>query len=172
MSDINVFCHQCWIISVLWPMKLFHTYLNIDQKAIVPFWKINLKLTLVPQDLLGHFEWRHLVCRRWLEKNIIETECRIYASLNYPSCWFTTSPDRRQAIIWTNAGILLTGPLGTNLSAILIEIHTFSFEKIQLKMSYGKWRPFCLGLKVLIHPRVHACAVLVFFHHLVLNVCN
>ena len=32
------------------------------------------------------------------------------------------SPGRRQAIIWTNAGILLIGPLGTNLSEILIEI--------------------------------------------------
>ena len=32
------------------------------------------------------------------------------------------SPDRRQAIIWTNAGILLIGPLGTNFSEILIEI--------------------------------------------------
>ena len=32
----------------------------------------------------------------------------------------------RQAIIWTNAGILSIGPLGTNLSEILIEIQTFS----------------------------------------------
>ena len=32
------------------------------------------------------------------------------------------SPKRRQAIIWTNAGILLIGPLGTNFSEILIEI--------------------------------------------------
>ena len=32
------------------------------------------------------------------------------------------SPGRRQANIWTNAGILLTGPLGTNFSEILIEI--------------------------------------------------
>ena len=31
-------------------------------------------------------------------------------------------PGRHQAIIWTNAGILLTGPLGTNFSEILIEI--------------------------------------------------
>ena len=29
---------------------------------------------------------------------------------------------RCQAIIWTNAGILLIGPLGTNFSEILIEI--------------------------------------------------
>ena len=32
------------------------------------------------------------------------------------------SPGRRQAIIWTNAGILLIGPLGTNFSEIFIEI--------------------------------------------------
>ena len=35
------------------------------------------------------------------------------------------SPGRRQAIIWTNAGILLIGPLGTNFSEILIGIQTF-----------------------------------------------
>ena len=59
------------------------------------------------------------------------------------------SPGRRQAIIWTNAGILLIGPLGTNFSEILIAIETFSFQKNHLKMSSGKCRPFCLGLNVL-----------------------
>ena len=59
------------------------------------------------------------------------------------------SPERRQAIIWTNAGILLIRPLWTNFNKILIEIHTFSFKKIHLKMSSAKWRPFCLGLNVL-----------------------
>ena len=59
------------------------------------------------------------------------------------------SPDRRQAIIWTNAGILLIGPLGTNFSEILIGIQTFSFKKMHLKMSSAKWRPLCLGLNVL-----------------------
>ena len=59
------------------------------------------------------------------------------------------SPGRRQAIIWTNAGILLIGPLGTNFSEILIEIQTFSFRKMHLKMLSAKWRPFCLGLNVL-----------------------
>ena len=34
-----------------------------------------------------------------------------------------------QAITWTNAGILLIGPLGTNFSEILIRINTFSFKK-------------------------------------------
>ena len=59
------------------------------------------------------------------------------------------SPDRHQAIMLTNAGILLIGPLGTNFSEILIKIHAFSFKKMHLKMSSGKWRPFCLGLHVL-----------------------
>ena len=59
------------------------------------------------------------------------------------------APDRRQAIIWTNAGILLIGTLGTNFNEILIEIQTFSFKNIHLKMSSGKWRPFYLGLNVL-----------------------
>ena len=62
------------------------------------------------------------------------------------------SPGRRPAITWTNAGILLIGPLGTNFSEILIGIQIFSFKKIHLKMSSGKWRPSCLGLSVLIGP--------------------
>ena len=60
------------------------------------------------------------------------------------------SPDWRQAIIWTNAGLLLIGPLGTNFREILIKILTFSFKKMRLKVSFAKWWPFCLGLNVLI----------------------
>ena len=59
------------------------------------------------------------------------------------------SPGRRQAIIWTNAGILLIRPLRTNFSEILIEILIFSSTKMHLKVSSVKRRPFCLGLNVL-----------------------
>ena len=52
---------------------------------------------------------------------------------------------RRQAIIWTNDGISLIGSLGTNFREILVEILTFSFKKMHLKISSAKWRPFCLG---------------------------
>ena len=60
----------------------------------------------------------------------------------------------RQAIIWTNAGILLIGPLGTNFSEILIKIHKFPFKKMHLKTSSAKCWSFCLGLNVLrmAHP--------------------
>ena len=40
------------------------------------------------------------------------------------------SPGRHQAIIWTNAGMLLIGALGTNVSEIRIKIDTFSLTKM------------------------------------------
>ena len=63
-------------------------------------------------------------------------------------------PSRHQAIIWTNAGILIIGPLGTNFIEILIEIYIFSFQKMHLKMSSGNWWQFCLGLNVLTHDPI------------------
>ena len=41
------------------------------------------------------------------------------------------SPAWHQAIIWTNAGILLIRPLGTKFSEIFIKIHTFSVKKMK-----------------------------------------
>ena len=59
------------------------------------------------------------------------------------------SPGRRQAIIRTNAGILLMRPLGTNFSEFLVEILIFSFRKMRCKRSSAKRRPFFLGLNKL-----------------------
>ena len=67
------------------------------------------------------------------------------------------SPGRRQDTIWTNDGIFSIEPLGENFSEILIEIHTFSFKKMHLKMSSGEWRPFCLGLNVLTRRQIKFC---------------
>ena len=54
------------------------------------------------------------------------------------------SPGQRIAIIWTNAGILLIEPLGTNLSEILIRIHKSSLKKTHLKMLSVKCQSFYL----------------------------
>ena len=61
---------------------------------------------------------------------IIEAEWRIYASVKLTIIGSDNglSPGRRQAIIWTNAGILLIRTLGTNFSEILTEIRAFSFK--------------------------------------------
>ena len=71
------------------------------------------------------------------------------------------SPGRRQALIWTNAVILLIGPLGTNFIAILIEIIIVSFKKMRLKVSSAIRWPFCLGLNVLRHSGLVSLETLV-----------
>ena len=58
-------------------------------------------------------------------------------------------PSRRQAIIWTNAEILLTRPLGTYFGEISVDIHAFLFKKMNLKILFAKCWPFCLSLNVL-----------------------
>ena len=40
----------------------------------------------------------------------------------------SNEPGRRQAIFWTNVGILLVGPLGPNVSKTLIKNYTFIIE--------------------------------------------
>ena len=103
-----------------------------------------------------HFQWRKLVCRvrpfrlghkvltHWGRvTHICVSKLIIIGSDN------GLSPGRRQAIIWTNAGILLIRPLGTNFNEMLIKILTFSFMKMRLKVSSAKWRQFRLGLNVL-----------------------
>ena len=110
---------------------------------------------------------RHIQCARWdlLTYHII---ARVWSFVPMLTHWGRVthicvskrtiigsdnglSPSRRQAIIWTNAGILLIGPSGTIFSEILIEIITFSFKKMRLKVSSAKWQPCCLGLNVLMY---------------------
>ena len=95
----------------------------------------------------ANMSWRTCVVVNSLRPNdayICVSELTIIGSDN------GLSPDRRQAIIWTNTGVLLIGPLGTNFTKISIEILTFSFKKMRLKVSSAKRWPFCLGLNVLI----------------------
>ena len=53
------------------------------------------------------------------------------------------SPARHQTIIWTNAGILLIGPLGTNFSEIVIEIQNFYWRIYMWKCRLQMSRPQC-----------------------------
>ena len=75
------------------------------------------------------------------------------------------SPDRHQVIIWTNDVLLLIGPLGTHFSEIFIEILTFSFKKMHLKVSSAIRRLFCLGLNVLTKGCDVNCSVHITFLH-------
>ena len=60
-------------------------------------------ISMKPSNIYMH----QLTNHNWLKYDLLSRQC--------------------QAIIWTNAGILLIWALGTNLSEILIENHKFSF---------------------------------------------
>ena len=50
------------------------------------------------------------------------------------------APGQRQAIIWTNAEILLIRTSGRfKFQQNLSNIHTFSFKKMDLKILFTKW---------------------------------
>ena len=59
-----------------------------------------------------------------------EAEWCINASVNFAIIVLDNGllPEWHLAIIWTNAGILLIGPLWTSFSDISLETHTFSFN--------------------------------------------
>ena len=102
--------------------------------------KCNKLLQGPMQNVWKWWRWKHNLVGPFSDTYI----CASKLTTNGLSDW-------RQAIIWTNGGMLLIGPLGTNFSENLIKIHIFSSEKMQLKMSPGKWWPFYLDLSVLIY---------------------
>ena len=128
--------------------------LGVLQLFLILFWHLQLipsgqyKIHQIIDSLINTGKYMFNLTHWGREKHICVGKLTIIASDN------GLSPERRQAIIWTNAGIFLIGPLGTNVSEISIGIQTFSFKKMQLNMSSAKWHPFCLGLNVLIARNV------------------
>ena len=80
----------------------------------------------------------------------IEAEWHIYASVDEalidPDNGL--SPHWRQAIIWTNARLLLIGPLGTTFNENWIKIQQFSFKKMHWKMCTILSRSQCANCHV------------------------
>ena len=63
-----------------------------------------------------------------------------------------------------NSLLLLIGPLGTNFSEILIQIHIHSCKKMYLKMLSAKWCLFRLGLNVLTQWGLSKCLAFYTFN--------
>ena len=93
-----------------------------------------------------HFRWPYEVCHSVIPA-IEEAAAMWHGMQNYGSIGSDNglSPIWRQAIIYTNAWMLLIAPLGTNSSEIVIQIKNASFMKMHLKISSAKWLPFWLG---------------------------
>ena len=130
--------------------SLFRYYYQTNISTKSEFWvkisKFRILCEMRETSVISKQFWSHHSLTHWGRvTHICIVKLTIIGSDN------GLSPGRCQAIIWTNAGILLIGPLGTNFNEILIGIQTFSFKKMHLKMSSAKWRPFCLGLNVLTH---------------------
>ena len=120
------FIRKTWIdfCAIFWTThKIFNTLgpkqngCNFFRWTLLKLWKVSLSFHLTHWGRVMH---------------ICVSKLTIIGSDN------GSSPGRRQAIISTNAGILLIEPLGTNFSEILSEIQTFSFKKMHLKMSSAK----------------------------------
>ena len=138
------YLNQCWLTI---NGVLCHSLETISQQVFkISICKMSLKNPLI--ELLPHLPGVNQLIHWGQATHIWVSKLTIIGSDN------GLSPDRHQAIIWTNTGLLLIGPLGTNFSEILIAILTFSFKKMRLKVSSAKRRPFCLGLNVLKNNRM------------------
>ena len=133
-----------------------------DVKSVYPpFNFVEAVGIIMREHCIGQTAWAAVIIMSWINMLRLEhywgrvthiclSKLTIIGSDN------ALSPGRHQAIIRTNAGILLIGPFGTNFSEMLIKTLTFSLKKTRLKVLSAKWRPFCLGLNVLKHLFLHS----------------
>ena len=104
-KNMNHLC--CLSVAKWWKMQI---YIYFSQKNSALTWLMSIN-SLRPSDTYRHQQ----------------TKASTRPSGN------GLSPFQHQAIIWTNAGILLVGPLGTNFSEFLIGIQQFSSRKCTWK---------------------------------------
>ena len=130
-------CHCCFIVKIrnICCMNLFCDF-NI---LLCTAWH---RLAACTSGVLEHYQLDG-VAAAFCFLNSCVSKLNTNVSDNY------LSPSRRQALVWTNAGILLIRTLEAHFSEILSKINTFSLKKMHLKVPTAKWRPFCLGLNVL-----------------------
>ena len=128
--------HRCFSLS--W-FDCWHRHISIASAPVEQAWAIYVKNTTKPYTLMFHnlSELLLLFCITHWGRVVHICVGKLTTIGSDNGLW----PGRHQAILWTNAGILLIRPLGTNFN-VLLEILFFSFKKMQR-------HPFCLGLNVL-----------------------
>ena len=139
---LNPLAQICWrktkLSSILDVLKNLILFSVLEKSNVIPLvlwgtWSAVNWLVMITYLTRGHDIFPCWILTHWDRMtHICVSEIIIIGSDN------GLSPGRHKAIIWTNAWILLSEPLGTNFSEILIEIHTFSFNKMHLNMSSEK----------------------------------
>ena len=122
----------CWRITCGFPSRLTHLNIGLTQWVSTNVF-MSAVVANVAQKILTHWGRVTHIC---------------VSKLTTISLDNGLSPGRRKAIIWTNAGILLTGPLGTNFNEILIDIYIFVLKNA-FENDGRKWQPSCPSLNVL-----------------------
>ena len=141
MKDVS------WIFSYLYMDVLFDTNITVYHSTaivgvtiLVPCHVVNsLKIIWRSGNYKSNLGTWSLIEVQWFNfthwgqvTHICVSKLTIFGSDN------GLSPGLCQTIIWSNTGILLIRPLGTNFNEMLIEILTFSFMTIRLKASSAK----------------------------------
>ena len=156
------YLNQCWLIITWTPRSKinWNVILNSDIFGQEMYFKMSpVKLGPFCQGhncgaaIVTFFAHEETRVADTLFKSLRTSDAYMRQSTNYHCSDNGLSPGRRQAIIWTNAGILLIRTLGTHFSVILREIHTFSINKTHLKISSVKWWQLCLGLNVVMQDK-------------------
>ena len=133
------------MLTHIWSFKFFKNKISIFKNKIRPF-QIEKSIW---NGLPGSMEKPGIACAQWMDQHLVRVTYICVGKLTTIGSDNGLSPGRRQAIIWTNAGILLIAPLGINFSEILIAIQAFSLKKTRLKFSSEKRCPFHVGLNVI-----------------------
>ena len=122
-------------INKSWLVQIADWHWTGDKPSSEPMKTPHICVTVIQFVLVN--TWTHLGVFK-----LISPECRIYASVNQVSLGSGNglSPGRRQAITWTNAHVLSIRPSGIKFNENFIEIQSFSFMKMYLKMLSAKWR--------------------------------
>ena len=147
-SLLDLDCYKCAVATghVTWLSKRIRFWYSTEMIKLYHTYNLALKNNTNIFTIL----WTSPVCVLFYRNSISQ-----YRDQNMEHCFLThrgrvthicvikltiigsdngLSPDRRQAIIRTNAGILSIWHLRTNFSEILIKIQNFSFMKMHLKM--------------------------------------
>ena len=130
---------------------LIYYDINIMLGSIHSFFNISPSDLLSLHNALRHSKLLSTICHRYILTHWGRVTHICVSKLTIIGSDDGLAPTRRQAVIWTNARILLIRPLGTNFNEMFIEIQTSSFMKMHLKVSSAKLRPFRLSLNVLIY---------------------
>ena len=150
-----------WIRLLLWKIQSGHDFVHRrmdrrtdDVKSVYPPFNFVAAVGIIMREhCIGQTAWAAVIIMSWINMLRLEhywgrvthiclSKLTIIGSDN------VLSPGRHQAIIRTNAGILLIGPLGTNFSEMLIKTNIFieenTFESVVCEMAAILSRPQCV----------------------------